>query len=66
MTAYTEKDSIIAGRVLAVMSEYQELTGTSYQSALQFAFDLVLGGGAYDKFVSDLYDNIRAKAGVSA
>lgn len=29
------------------------------------AFDIVLGAGAYDAFVSDLYDALRKKAGVA-
>lgn len=31
--------------------------------ALRDAFDAVLGEGAYEKMVSDLYHDLRAKAG---
>lgn len=42
-------------------NEKQEVTGTQ-NNTLQIAIDKILGEGAYDKLVGDLYEELRAIA----
>lgn len=48
-----EKNAIISARIIANIGN---------GASLKEAFDAVLGEGRYDTMVSDLYDELRAKA----
>jgi hypothetical protein len=52
----------IAGRIIVLMTNHMQATGADMGDSLVWAFNRVLGPGAYQAFAGDLYDMLRAKA----
>lgn len=52
----------ISGRIIVLMANHANATGSDKTESLKWAFNQVLGAGAYEAFASDLYDGINAKA----
>lgn len=50
----------ISGRIIVLMTNHMAATGADQAASLKWAFDKVLGHGAYDALASDLYDGMRA------
>lgn len=50
----------ISGRIIVLMTNHMAATGADQTASLKWAFDKVLGHGAYDALASDLYDGMRA------
>ena len=46
----------ISGRIIVLMANHMKATGADKTVSLKWAFDKVLGVGAYDALASDLYD----------
>ena len=56
----TDMNSVIGARLLILCVEHSEAVGGSMADSLPWAFDKVMGAGAYAAFASDLYDSLRA------
>jgi hypothetical protein len=58
------KQQEISRRILDKIADVAAANGSNMDGAfaVRAGFDHVLGEGAYDRLVSDLYDNLRAKA----
>jgi hypothetical protein len=50
----------ISGRILVLMQNHMQATGQGKDVALRWAFDKVLGAGAFDALASDVYDAVTA------
>lgn len=50
----------ISGRIIVLMTNHMKATGCDQTASLKWAFDQVLGAGAYDALASDLYDAMTA------
>lgn len=55
-----DKNVKISGRILVLMGEYMRGTNASRDVALRWAFDQVLGHGAFACLASDLHDELTA------
>lgn len=52
----------ISGRIVVLMQNHMTATGADQTASLKWAFDKVLGPGAYDALASDLHDALTAAA----
>jgi len=52
----------ISGRIIVLMANHMKATGGDQSASLRWAFNQVLGVGAFEAMASDLYDALRAKA----
>ena len=50
----------IAGRIIVLMTNHMTATGADKAASLRWAFNQVLGAGAYEAFAGDLYDALVA------
>jgi len=50
----------ISGRIIVLMANHMKATGCDKGESLKWAFDQVLGNGAYDGLASDIYDAATA------
>jgi hypothetical protein len=57
-----DKSVKISGRILVLMGEHMRATNVTRVVALRWAFDQVLGAGAFAALASDLHDELTAKA----
>lgn len=46
----------ISGRIIVLMANHMKATGADKTESLKWAFNQVLGVGAYEALASDLYD----------
>ena len=63
--ARIEKNAIISAKLLKLMFEHQAAVGCDRGVSLRWAYDQVFGVGAFAEMASNLYDDLRAKAGVA-
>lgn len=54
----------ISGRIMVLAQNHMTATGKDITASLRWAFDQVLGHGAYDMLASDVYDALTARGGV--
>jgi len=50
----------ISGRILVLMANHMKATGADKDASLVWAFNQVLGQGAYEALASDVYEAITA------
>ena len=50
----------ISGRIIVLMTNHMKATGAGESASLVWAFNQVLGAGAYEAMASDTYDAMRA------
>ena len=50
----------ISGRIIVLMANHMKATGADESASLRWAFNQVLGAGAYEALASETYDALRA------
>ena len=51
----------ISGRIIVLMANHMKATGADEGASLKWAFNQVLGAGAYEAMAPDLHDGLRAQ-----
>ena len=50
----------ISGRIIVLMTNHMKATGADKAASLIWAFNQVLGPGAYEALASDVYDGLTS------